>query len=93
MLIQIGGIILLSVSLICLTWYMVTLKKIQTKAMQTATDKRNAHAERMTQANWSALYEEEKQRRIDAETRERIAKDQLRRAREQMAKVKVKEAR
>lgn len=91
MLIQIGGIILLSVSIICLTWYGVTLKKIQTKATQTATDKRNAHTERMTQANWSALYEEEKQRRIDAETREQIAKDQLRRAREQMAKVKVKE--
>lgn len=91
MIVQIGGIILLSVSLICLTWYMVTLKKIHTRATQTATDKRNAHTERMTQANWSALYEEEKQRRIDAETREQIAKDQLRRAREQMAKVKVKE--
>ena len=91
MLIQIGGIILLSVSLICLTWYGVTLKKIQTKAMQTATDKRNAHTERMTQANWSALYEEEKQRRIDAETREQIAKDQLRRAREQMATMMIRE--
>lgn len=93
MIIQIGGIILLSVSLICLTWYMVTLKKIQTRATQTATDKRNAHTERMNKDNWSALYEDERQRRIDAETRERIAKDQLRRAREQMAKVNIKEVR
>lgn len=93
MLIQIGGIILLSVSLICLTWYMVTLIKIHTRATQAATDKRNAHNERMTKANWSALYEDERQRRIDAETRERIAKYQLRRAREQMAKVSIKEVR
>ena len=92
MLIQIGGIILLSVSLICLTWYGVTLKKIQTKATQTATDKRNAHTERMNKDNWSALYEDERQRRIDAETREKIAKDQLRRAREQMATMMIREA-
>jgi hypothetical protein len=92
MLIQIGGIILLSISLVCLTWLVVTRWQMQTKAEQTKTDKRNAHAERMAQANWSVLYEEEKQRRIDAETREKIAKDQLRRAREQMAKVKIKEA-
>jgi hypothetical protein len=66
---------------------------MQTKAAQAKTDKRNAHTERMNKDNWSALYEDEKQRRIDAETSEQIAKDQLRRAREQMAKVKVKGAR
>lgn len=91
MIIQIGGIILLTTALICGTLYAVTVRQMQTKAAQRATDKRNAHAERMNKDNWSALYEDERQRRIDAETRERIAKDQLRRAREQMAKVKVKE--
>ena len=92
MVVQIGGIIILTTALICGTWYAVTVRQMQTKAEQRKTDKRNAHTERMNADNWSALYEDERQRRIDAETREKIAKDQLRRAREQMAKVKVKEA-
>lgn len=90
--IQLAGIVLLATCTVCLTWLVVTRWKMQAKAEQTKTDKRNAHTERMTRANWSSLYEEERQRRIDAETREKIAKDQLRRAREQMAKVKIKEA-
>lgn len=91
MVIQIGGIIILTTAMICGTWYAVTVRQMHTKAEQTKTDKRNAHNERMNKDNWSALYEDERQRRIDAETRERIAKDQLRRAREKMAKAKVKE--
>lgn len=90
--IQLAGIVLLATCTVCLTWLLVTRWQMQTKATQTATEKRQEHSERMAKANWSALYEEERQRRIDAETREKIAKDQLRRAREQMSKVKVKEA-
>ena len=89
MVVQIGGIVILTVSIICGTWYAVTVRQMRIKAEQERTDKRNAHYERMNKYNWSALYEDERQRRIDAETREQIAKDQLRRAREQMATVKI----
>ena len=91
MAIQIGGIVILTVSIICGTWYAVTVRQMKIKAEQERTDKRNAHYERMNKYNWSALYEDERQRRIDAETREQIAKDQLRRAREQMATMMIRE--
>ena len=91
MVVQIGGIVILTISIICGTWYAVTVRQMQIKAEQARTDKRNAHYERMNIGNWSALYEDERQRRIDAETREQIAKDQLRRAREQMATMMIKE--
>lgn len=92
MVVQIGGIIILTTALICGTWYAVTVRQMKTKAEQRKTDKRNAHTERMNKDNWSTLYEDERQRRIDAETREKIAKDQLRRAREQMATMMIREA-
>lgn len=91
--IQICGTILIGLCLICLTWYGVTLMQMKAQKADDARKRREARNERMTQANWSALYEEERQRRIDAETREQIAKDQLRRAREQMATMMIKEVR
>ena len=91
MLIQIGGIILLSVSLICLTWYGVTLKKIQTKAAQDNKKRREARNERIYNCEAMSLYEDEKQRRIAAETRTGILEDQLKRARELMSKTYIKE--
>lgn len=91
MILQIAGIVIVTVSIICGTWYAVTVRSQKEKAAQNARRARQERNEREFNNEWMILYEEEKQRRIDAETRERIAKDQLRRAREQMSKVKIAE--
>lgn len=45
--------------------------------------------QRIFESNTFRMYEEERQGRIAAETKVRVYKDQLKRAREQMAKVKI----
>lgn len=91
MIYQIAGIVIVTVSLICGTWYAVTVRKEQAKAQQNARKARQARNERDCNNEWMILYEEEKQRRIDAETREMIAKTQLERTRDRMAKIKLSE--
>lgn len=93
MLIQIGGIILLTVSLICGTWYAVTLTQMKAQKAEDARKRREARNERIFHDEALSLYEDEKQRRIALETRIGIVEHQLARAKEQMAKVKVKEVR
>lgn len=91
MVIQIGGILILTTCIICGTWYMVTLKQMQTKAAQDNRKRREARNERIYNCEAMSLYEDEKQRRIAAETRTGIFADQLKRAREQMSKMYIKE--
>lgn len=93
MVVQIGGIILLTTALICGTWYAVTVRQMADKKAQDARKRREARNERIFNNEALSLYEDEKQRRMALETRIGIVEHQLARAKEQMAKVKVKEAR
>lgn len=91
--IQICGTILIGLCLICLTWYGVTLMQLKTKKAEDARKRREARNERIFNNEALSLYEDERQRRIALETRIGIVEHQLARAKEQMSKVKVKEAR
>lgn len=91
MIIQIGGIVILTTSIICLTWWTVANKRLEAQRAEDARRQRQSRNKAVFENEALMLYEDEKQRRIAAETRERIAKDQLRRAREQMAKIHIKE--
>lgn len=86
--IQIIGTILISVSLICGTWYAVTVRKIKSNEERKARRERNAHNERIANNESLALYQEEKTRRESAETLTGIYKEQLRRARNENERLK-----
>lgn len=91
MVVQIGGIIILTVSIICGTWYMVTVRQMADKKAAEAKKRREARNERIFNNEALSLYEDERQRRIALETRIGIVEHQLARAKEQMSKIKVKE--
>lgn len=91
MIIQIGGIVILTTSIICLTWWLTENKRLEAQKAEDARKQRQSRNKAVFENEALMLYEDEKQRRIAAETRERIAQDQLRRAREQMAKIHIKE--
>ncbi len=81
MIYQIAGTVLVCVCIICFTWWAVTVRRDKQKKHETECKRRNAHNERMFSNNSMMLYEDERQRRIAAETREGIARDQLKRSR------------
>lgn len=91
MIVQIGGIVILTTALICGTWYAVTVRQMADKKAQDARKRREARNERIFNNEAISLYEDEKQRRMALETRIGIIENQLARAREQMSKVKIKE--
>lgn len=62
-----------------------TVERIEAKRIET---EERANSKQIV-SKWTALYEDEKNKRIEAETRNRILQDQLTRCRTQMAKVKV----
>lgn len=81
MIYQIAGTVIISISIICFTWYRVTVRRDKQKNHDNECKRRDAHNERMFSNNSMMLYEDERQRRIAAETREGIARDQLKRSR------------
>lgn len=91
MIYQIAGIVIVTVSILCGTWYAVTLKQTQAKERKDALKRREARNERIFSNEAMMLYEDEKQRRIEAETKCFIYQRQLKMAREQMARVKISE--
>lgn len=91
MIYQIAGIVIVTVSILCGTWYAVTLKQTQAKERKDALKRREARNERIFSNEAMMLYEDEKQRRIEAETKCGIYQRQLKMAREQMARVKISE--
>ena len=93
MIIQIAGAVILTTSIICGTWYAVERVRISAKAANESARLREARNRRTFENEALMLYEDEKQRRIAAETRERIANERLRRAQETMKTVMIKEVR
>lgn len=93
MIIQIGGIVILTTSIICFTWWMTANKAQADKERRNARKERQARNDRIFNNEALSLYEEEKQRRIAAETKCGILQTQLDRARETMAKIPIREVR
>lgn len=75
MIIQIGGIVILTTSIICLTWWTTANKRLEAQRADDARKQRQSRNKAVFENEALMLYEDEKQRRIAAETRERIAKD------------------
>ena len=88
MILQIAGTVILTTVIICATWYATTLRKEQTKRRDFMRKEREQRNERLYKDNTFALYKDEEQRRIDAETRIGIVQDQLRRARNENERLK-----
>lgn len=88
MIYQIAGTVLISVCIICFTWYRVTVRRDNQKNHDNECERRNAHNERMMSNNSMMLYEDERQRRIAAETNVGIRDDQLKRSRKECERLK-----
>ena len=84
---QIAGIVIVTVSLVCGTWYAVTVRKQKADEDSKERAERKARNERIMNSELWKMYEDECQRRLAAETKAGVYEHQLKRAREQMAKV------
>lgn len=88
MIYQIAGTVIISTALICLTWYGCTLKRLKAQKEREARRSRYAHNEKMNETNTYSLYMSEEQRRKEAEVKIGILNDQLRRSRNEAARLK-----
>ena len=88
MIYQIAGTVILSISIICFTAWAVTVRRDKQKDHECECKRRNAHNERMFSNESLMLYEDEKQRRIAAETMVGIRDDQLKRSRKECERLK-----
>ena len=91
MVIQIAGAVVLVTSIICLTWYLTEREKAQAKERKESLSRRESRNKQVFENEAIALYLDEKQRRIAAETKCGVLQHQLNRAKELMAKVKIQE--
>ncbi len=89
MIYQIAGIILTVTAALCGTWYLTTTRREKLNTEREIVKTRAAATERMVNNGVWKLYEEERQKRIAAETQVGILRHQLNRAREQMSKVTI----
>ena len=89
MIYQIAGLVIVVTSAICATWYFTTIRREKLNTQREMTKVRATATERMVNNGVWKLYEEERQKRLAAETQVGILKNQLNRAREQMSKVKI----
>ena len=86
--VQICGTILVSVSLICGVWYAVTVRKIKADADRKAREERNAHNERLAADNNFALYQQTEIALHDANTKNRIKDEQIKRRDKEIERLK-----
>lgn len=89
MIYQIAGLVILVTSAVCATWYFTTIRREKLNTQREMVKIRAASTERMVNNGVWKLYEDEHQKRHEAETRIGILENQLARAREQMSKVKI----
>lgn len=88
MIYQIAGTVLVSVCIICFTWWAVTVRRDAEKNRERVRRQRDAHNERMFNNGSMSLYEDERQRRIAAETMVGIRDEQLKRTRKENERLK-----
>ena len=89
MIYQIAGTVILAVSIICGTWYLVTLKQMQMKADARKRHERIEKYDRTFNNNAIGLYEDERTRREAAETKVGILERQLKLARGNCERLKL----
>ena len=85
---QIAGTVLLTASLICGTWYAVTIQKEREKARIQERREREARNKRTFENESLALYQDELTRRRDAEAQVKLQKELLRRSRNECERLK-----
>lgn len=93
MIYQIAGTVIVSVSIICFTWWLTTKQREDRDKDSKDLRVRTAATEKIAENQAWMLYEDERNRRIAAETKVGILETQLSRARDQMGKVGIKEVR
>ena len=93
MIYQIAGTIIVSISIVCFTWWLTTKQREERKKDSDDLSIRIASNEKLAVNRAWAMYEDERNRRIAAETKVGILETQLSRARDQMGKVGIKEVR
>ena len=86
--IQICGTILVSVCLICAVWYAVTIRKIKADADRKAREERNAHNEKLAADNNFALYQQTEAQLRDANVRNQIKDEQIKRRDKEIERLK-----
>ena len=89
MIYQIAGLVITVTAAVCGTWYLTTIRRERLNTEREMAKARAAATERMVNNGTWKMYEDERQKRIAAETQVGILRHQLARAREQMAKVKI----
>ena len=89
MIYQIAGMVIVTVSIICGTWYLVTLKQMQIKADARKRRELAAKNERLFNNNAIGLYEDERARREAAETKVGILERQLKLSRGNVERLKL----
>lgn len=89
MIIQIAGAVVLTASVIMAGLYFTEIRRVKLIAESRERMQRAEHDQRVFENNAIVMYEHERQRRIDAETKVGILQHQLKRAREQMDKIKI----
>lgn len=88
MIVQIAGAILIGVSMVCGTWYAVTVKRIKNRDQARARRERLAHNERISGNGYLALYQEEEARGRDLVVRNNILTEQLKRRDKEIERLK-----
>lgn len=88
MIYQIAGTILVSVCIICFTWYAVTVRRDAEKNRERVRKQREARNERVYNNGSMSLYEDERQRRIAAETKCGIYQQQIERTKKENERLK-----
>lgn len=89
MIYQIAGTVIVTTCIVCFTWYMVTMRKEKQAAAERERKDRQARNERLFSDQSLALYQYEAAKRKEAETREGIAQNQLKRARSENERLKL----
>lgn len=89
MIIQVAGLVLVTASVIMAGFYFTEIRRTKLIAASQERMQRAEHDQRTFENNAIRMYENERQQRIEAETKRDIYKHQLDRARQQMATVKI----
>lgn len=82
-----AGTILLATVIVCLTWYLTTIRAQNIKQEQQKRLQRQKHSEKMNSDNTYALYQTAEAMRHDAETKLGIMQEQLRRRDNEIARL------
>lgn len=88
MIYQIAGLVIFVTCAFCGTWYAVTVRRDAEKNRERVRRQREARNERVYSNGSMSLYEDERQRRIAAETMVGIRDDQLKRTRKECERLK-----